>query len=170
MKVENSPPGTLTLNAALSKYGRSQRITPHVGSLHNILDILPPTGGKSHRDERRGESGVDYCTRLMTVWGQWHNRRVGNKCVWESEIKTMKRGFPTLWGFSARVHVHRADTADVPKLSFFVFTVCKQGEVEVLRLKWVCDWDKCMTADSWLTAGDSGVPPLSLTRYITGIN
>ena len=113
-----------------------------------------PHGGNLTENERRGESlndPPDYWTRLMTVWWQWHNRRVGNKCVWKSEIKTMKRNFPTPWDFGARVHVHREDTGDV-LCEFCVFTLCKGAE--------------CI--DSWLTAGEYGVLPPSTNIFYNG--
>lgn len=39
----------------------------------------------------------------------------------------MKHNFPTLRDLSARVHVHRADTADVQRLCFIVFTECERA-------------------------------------------
>lgn len=66
----------------------------------------------------------------MTVWEQWHKRSLGNMCVWKSDIKTMKRSFPTLWDLSARLHVHRVSAADVQNQGKLLFCALQYGRVE----------------------------------------
>lgn len=53
----------------------------------------------------------------------------------------MKHRFPTLWDLSARVHVHRVETAEEQKL--WGFSVClqcasMQTEAQILMLECVC--------------------------------
>lgn len=51
-------------------------------------------------------------------------------CVWKSDIKTMKRSFPTLWDLSARLYVHRVSAADVQNQGKLLFCALQYGRVE----------------------------------------